>query len=41
VDLGPISFEVQEKEHVNLPIWLGVGLAMAGGAILGMPPSKS
>jgi hypothetical protein len=40
VDLGPISFEVQEKEHVAIPIWFGVGLAVAGGATLMMAASK-
>jgi hypothetical protein len=34
VDLGPLSFEVQERKRVDLPIWLGVGLLVAGGGIL-------
>ncbi|MEX2527932.1 MAG: hypothetical protein WEA09_09885 [Gemmatimonadota bacterium] len=41
VDLGVVSFEVQEKEHVNIPIWIGIGLAVAGGALLLVPSSKS
>ena len=41
VDLGIVSFEVQEKEHVNIPLWIGIGLAVAGGALLLVPPSKS
>lgn len=34
VDLGVVSFEVQERERVNLPIWLGVGLTVIGGGLL-------
>lgn len=34
VDLGAISFEVQEREHVKLPVWLGVGLIVVGGGLL-------
>jgi uncharacterized membrane protein YdcZ (DUF606 family) len=41
VDLGVISFEVQEKEQVNVPIWIGVALAVAGGALLLVPASKT
>ena len=33
VDLGPISFQVQERERVDLPIWLGVGLMVVGGVV--------
>ncbi len=33
-DIGPIQVQVEEKEHVDLPVWLGVGLAAAGGALL-------
>ena len=40
VDLGPISFEVQERERVNIPIWIGVGLAVAGSAMLLVPASR-
>jgi hypothetical protein len=34
VDLGIVSFQVQERERVNLPIWFGVGLLVVGGGIL-------
>jgi len=34
VDLGPLSFQVQERERVNVPMWLGVGLIVLGGALL-------
>jgi hypothetical protein len=33
VDLGPIEFQVKEKERVNVPVWLGV-TAVAVGAVL-------
>lgn len=41
VDLGIVSLEVQEKEEVNIPLWIGIGLAVAGGALLLVPPTKA
>jgi hypothetical protein len=32
--LGPLSLEVKEKERVDVPTWAGVGLAVAGAAVL-------
>jgi hypothetical protein len=32
--LGPLQLEVKEKERVNVPVWGGVVLAVAGGAVL-------
>ncbi len=34
VDIGPVSFAVQERERVDLPIWLGVGFIVIGGGLL-------
>ena len=34
VDLGPIHFEVKDKERVNIPLWAGVGIAIVGGILL-------
>lgn len=34
MDMGPVSIEVQEREHVDLPIWLGVGFIVIGGGLL-------
>lgn len=34
VDLGPIHFEVKDKETVNIPLWAGVAVAIAGGVLL-------
>ncbi|HKY34024.1 MAG TPA: hypothetical protein VJV23_15945 [Candidatus Polarisedimenticolia bacterium] len=33
-DLGPIQFQVKDKERVDVPVWVGVALAGAGGALL-------
>lgn len=33
-DLGPIQLSVDEKEHVSVPIWAGIGLITAGGILL-------
>lgn len=33
-NLGPISVAVDEKEHVNIPIWAGAGAVVAGGLLL-------
>jgi drug/metabolite transporter (DMT)-like permease len=32
--LGPLEFEVEEKERVNIPVWAGVGLVAVGVALL-------
>jgi drug/metabolite transporter (DMT)-like permease len=34
VDLGPISFQVTERERVNIPVWLGGALIVVGGGLL-------
>jgi len=34
VDLGPIHIAVQDKERVNVPLWAGVLVAVAGGVLL-------
>ena len=33
LDLGDLHMEVREKEHVNIPLWLGVGALVAGAAL--------
>jgi hypothetical protein len=33
-DLGPIHLSVEEKGHVNIPIWAGVGAMVVGGLLL-------
>ena len=32
--LGPIELSVEEKETVNIPIWLGAGAIIAGVLLL-------
>jgi hypothetical protein len=33
-DMGPIHMSIDEKEHVDIPIWAGVGALVLGGALL-------
>jgi hypothetical protein len=34
-ELGPISFVVNERERVNLPVWMGVlGIVLGGGLLV-------
>lgn len=32
--LGPFEVSVKDKEHVNVPVWAGVGAIVAGVALL-------
>lgn len=32
--IGPVSIEVKEKEHVNVPLWAGVAVAIVGGVMV-------
>lgn len=32
--IGPIELAVKEKETVNVPLWVGVGAIVVGGALL-------
>jgi hypothetical protein len=34
VNIGPIHFEVKDKERVNVPLWAGVAIAIVGGVLL-------
>jgi hypothetical protein len=34
VNVGPIHFEVKDKERVNVPLWAGVAVAIVGGVLL-------
>jgi hypothetical protein len=33
-DVGPIHMSVDEKKHVNVPIWAGVASIIVGGLLL-------
>lgn len=32
--LGPIELQVNEKDHVDIPVWAGVAAIAVGGAML-------
>ena len=38
--LGPIALSVNEKQTVNVPVWVGVGAIAAGGLLLLMGSRK-
>lgn len=38
--LGPIELKVSEKKTVNIPDWAGVGVIVAGTAMLAIPLFK-
>lgn len=33
-DIGPVHMSFAEKEHVDIPIWAGLGALILGGALL-------
>ena len=33
-EIGPIHLSVQEKENVNIPLWVGIGAIVAGVVLL-------
>ena len=33
-DIGPLHLQVNEKEHVNIPLWAGIGAIVVGGLLL-------
>ena len=38
--LGPLHVAVEEEKRVSLPVWLGVGLVVLGGALLLVPSRR-
>ena len=32
--VGPLEFSVSENKRVNVPMWAGIALAVAGGGLL-------
>ncbi len=36
-DIGALHLTVNEKEHVNVPVWAGVGILVVGLLMLGVP----
>jgi len=39
--LGPIELSIKDKERVNVPVWVGAGAILAGGALLLFGGKKS
>jgi hypothetical protein len=33
-DVGPVHMTVDEKQHVNVPVWAGLGALVVGVALL-------
>ena len=33
-DIGSLHMAVDEKQHVNVPVWAGVGAILLGGVLL-------
>jgi hypothetical protein len=38
--VGSLELSLTDKETVNIPVWLGVGAVVAGGAMLLVPGRK-
>ncbi len=32
--LGPVHLSLDEKQHVNIPVWAGIGAILVGGLLL-------
>lgn len=32
--VGPVEFSVADRERVNVPVWVGAGAVLLGGALL-------
>jgi hypothetical protein len=40
-NIGPLHLQVVEQERVNIPLWLGLGIAVAGAVLLVAGSRKS
>lgn len=36
-EIGPLSLSIDEKEHVNVPMWVGIAAIVIGAALLVLP----
>lgn len=36
-DIGPLHLTVKDKEHVNVPVWAGLGTLVVGVLLLTVP----
>ena len=39
-DIGPLHLEVKEEQHVNIPLWAGVGCVVGGALLLVLSSRK-
>jgi hypothetical protein len=39
--IGPVKIELKEKEHVNVPIWAGVAVALVGAFLVLKSPARA
>jgi len=39
--IGPLELSVKDTQTVNVPVWVGVGAVVAGGALLLLASRKS
>jgi hypothetical protein len=40
-DLGPVEIEVQDRERVNIPFWVGALLLAGGVTLLVLQPQRN
>lgn len=38
--IGPLEFQLKEKETVNIPVWAGVGAIIVGAVLLLVPMKR-
>jgi hypothetical protein len=36
-NIGPLELTIQDRESVKVPIWLSIGVLVAGGLLLAIP----
>jgi multidrug transporter EmrE-like cation transporter len=39
--IGPVKIELKEKEHVNVPVWAGIAVAVVGAVLLFQAPART
>ena len=35
--IGSLEMSIADKEHVNVPVWAGLGILVVGALLLGVP----
>lgn len=36
-NIGPLELTIKDRESVNVPIWLSIGVLLTGGLLLAIP----